>query len=152
MPAPPRLGEDAFHEGLRLEASVHVRSRGGDLQPGDAELRGEVGGDGRRRLPELLGEREGGEGQVAVLGLGGLHLRADGVHRLPEGSGERGGEGVEEPVVEELGHRTERTGRTTEARVSSNFGSWSGFSKKPSMRSRPVPLLREATSDAPEMM
>jgi len=58
-----------------------------------------------------------------VLGLGGLHLRADGVHRLPEGSGERGGKGVEELVVEELGHRTERTGRTTEATVSSNFGS-----------------------------
>src|SRR5262249_9838273 len=116
------------------------------------ELRGELGGDGGRSLPELLREREGGEGEVAVLGLGRLHLGADGVHRLAQGSGERGGGGVEEPVVKELGHRTERTGRTTEATVSSNFGSWRGFSKKPSIRSRPVPVLREATSDAPEMM
>ena len=58
-----------------------------------------------------------------MLGLGRLHLGADRIHRLAESAGERGGERVEESIVEELGHRTERTGRTTEATVSSNFGS-----------------------------
>ena len=119
---PARLGEHAAHEGPGLEPRVDVRPGGDDLQSRDGEAAGEVGGDLRRRGPELLGEREGREGEVRVFRLGGLHLGADGVHRLPEGGGERGGEGLEEPVVEELGHRTERTGRTTEATVSSNFG------------------------------
>ena len=88
-PRAARLGERLAHEGPRLEAGVHVGPGGGDLQARDGEPPRQVGGNLRRRAPQLLGEREGGEGEVAVLGLRRLHLGADGLHRLADG-GRRG--------------------------------------------------------------